>query len=168
MPRNLYAVVQRCPAGRPRVVANHPWPQAPGDARFFPTLFWLTCPREVADVGRLEGRGALRDWQAELDHDPRARRSLRAAHQDYQRLRSQLGATRVSGPRTRSSSPGRSGIGGTANFNTIKCLHMHYAHHLAGGRNPVGLKVARQLVKQEPPTACRHCGQAQPPAGVAE
>ncbi|HEY4610164.1 MAG TPA: DUF501 domain-containing protein, partial [Ilumatobacteraceae bacterium] len=36
------------------------------------------------------------------------------------------------------------GVGGTR--TGVKCLHAHYAWHLAGGDDPVGAWVARQLV----------------------
>jgi hypothetical protein len=38
----------------------------------------------------------------------------------------------------------RGGVGGTAEGG-MKCLHAHLAHYLAGGENPVGAEVAREL-----------------------
>ena len=40
------------------------------------------------------------------------------------------------------------GVGGAA--RGVKCLHAHYAHHLAGGPDPIGLWVAERLAEGGP------------------
>jgi hypothetical protein len=87
----------------------------------------------VAAVGRLESHGGVRQAEAELD--PRA---VADAHRRYALERdADIPATHT-GPRPH---------GGVAGTRTgVKCLHAHYAWHLAGGDDPVGDWVARQLV----------------------
>jgi hypothetical protein len=59
--------------------------------------------------------------------------ALESAHRAYETERSELLSS--------SSGPDPSGgVGGTA--EGVKCLHAHFAHHAAGGQNPVGRLVA--------------------------
>ena len=48
-PRGLLGVAHRCPCGLPDVVETAP--RLP-DGTPFPTLYYLTCPRAAAAVGR--------------------------------------------------------------------------------------------------------------------
>ena len=59
-PRALRRVAHRCPCGLPDVVETAP--RLP-DGTPFPTLYYLTCPRAVAAVSRLEAAGAMRLMQ---------------------------------------------------------------------------------------------------------
>jgi exopolyphosphatase / guanosine-5'-triphosphate,3'-diphosphate pyrophosphatase len=119
--------VARCGPGHPLVIRNHPIDQ---DGNPFPTLFWLTCPEAVKAVSRLESAGWIKRLGDEVEVDPDLRTGLRRAHEEYARARGDLvpGAERWGG------------VGGTA--RGIKCLHAHYAYHLAGGPDPIGTWVA--------------------------
>ena len=59
-PRGLRRVAHRCPCGLPDVVETAP---RLADGSPFPTLYYLTCPRAVAAVARLEAAGVMRQMQ---------------------------------------------------------------------------------------------------------
>jgi hypothetical protein len=80
----------------------------------------------------LESAGGVR--QAEHDVDAG---ELRAAHEEYARERDAALLLDHEGPRP------VGGVGGTR--TGVKCLHAHYAFHLAGGDDPVGRWVAERL-----------------------
>jgi exopolyphosphatase/guanosine-5'-triphosphate,3'-diphosphate pyrophosphatase len=126
-----FTVVARCaPEGHPLVIRNRPI-DATGAP--FPTLFWLTCPGAVRAVSRLESTAAIGELNERVRSDPGFASALRAAHQAYasERARGHLGAEHFGG------------VGGTR--EGVKCLHAHYAHHLAGGEDPVGAWTAERV-----------------------
>jgi exopolyphosphatase/guanosine-5'-triphosphate,3'-diphosphate pyrophosphatase len=103
------------------------------NGRPFPTLYWLTCPEAVKVVSRLEADG----WIGRLNERARADEgfaaALRAAHRAYASERGSL-------------ADGTEAIGGVAGTREgIKCLHAHYAFHLAGGLDPIGEWVAERV-----------------------
>jgi exopolyphosphatase/guanosine-5'-triphosphate,3'-diphosphate pyrophosphatase len=118
-PTTLFSVVARCTGGHPLVIRNRP---LDADGRPFPTIYWLTCPDAVKAVSRLESEG----WIARLNDDPAIVAGVDEAHRGYAKERGEMlpGAERWGG------------VGGTR--QGIKCLHAHYAHHLAGGDDVVG------------------------------
>src|ERR1700740_2773042 len=79
-PRGLRQVVHRCPCGLPDVVETAP---RLADGTPFPTLYYLTCPRAVAAVSRLEAAGVMREMTRRLAADPGLRQAYLAAHHDY-------------------------------------------------------------------------------------
>jgi hypothetical protein len=97
-----------------------------------PTLYWLVGRSEVLAVSRLESGGAVR--RAELAIDPA---DIADAHNRYAAEREAMMPPDHIGPRP------HGGVGGTR--TGVKCLHAHYAWFLAGGDDPVGVWVARQL-----------------------
>jgi hypothetical protein len=142
-PRHLAGIARRCAQGFPAVAVNYPLPQSAGDAAFFPTLFWLSCPAAIKILSRWEDEGWIRVWQQRLKSEPALREKMDAAHAEYTRLRQELVApaerTRLGrqNPRLARELAER-GIGGLMPGWTLKCLHLHYAHYLATGHNPVG------------------------------
>ncbi|MBA3739049.1 MAG: DUF501 domain-containing protein [Actinobacteria bacterium] len=118
-PTTPFSVVARCTGDHPLVIRNRP---LDADGRPFPTIYWLTCPAAVKAVSRLESEG----WIARLGDDPATRAGLDEAHRAYAAERGEMehGAEEWGG------------VGGTR--RGIKCLHAHYAYHLAGGDDPVG------------------------------
>ncbi|MGH2641190.1 MAG: DUF501 domain-containing protein [Actinomycetota bacterium] len=114
-----FSVVARCSDGHPLVVRNRP---VDADGHPFPTIYWLTCPAAVRSVSRLESEG----WIARLADDPELAERIEVAHAAYasERGRMAAGAERWGG------------VGGTG--KGLKCLHAHYAYHLAGGNDAVG------------------------------
>lgn len=112
------------------MVRNRP---TDADDNPFPTLYWLTCPETVKAVSRLESEGWIKRLAEQAEVDPELRTALRLAHEEYARDRAEL-------------HPGAEawgGVGGAA--SGVKCLHAHYAYHLAGGRDPIGAWVAGRL-----------------------
>jgi hypothetical protein len=123
-PRATRAVAHRCRCGLPDVVETSPRLE---DGTPFPTLYYLTCPRARAAVGRLEASGLMREMTARLGEDAALAERYRAAHEAYLAARDAiepLGTTVTAG-----GMPHR-----------VKCLHVLVAHALAAGPgvNPFG------------------------------
>lgn len=128
-PRGGYEVVVRNEAGDPVVIRNSP---LLADATPMPTLYWLVGDTEREAISRLEAAGGVKAAEAAVDPD-----ELAAAHARYAAERDQLLPPDHRGPRP------TGGVGGTR--QGVKCLHAHYAWHLAGGDDPVGRWVAEHL-----------------------
>jgi hypothetical protein len=100
-------------------------------------LYYLTCPRAAAAVGRLEAAGVMRRMQQRLAADAALRAAYRAAHQDYLARRDE--AARAAG--VEPLPPGTQSAGGMP--GRVKCLHALAAHELAvPGANPLGRQAA--------------------------
>ena len=128
-----FDVVVRDGAGQPVVVRNAPFTR---DGTPMPTRYWLVDRGLSAAVSRLESAGGVRE--AERAVDPV---ELRAAHDAYAAERDAVVPSRHRGPRP------HGGVGGTR--KGVKCLHAHYAYHLAGGDDPVGRWVAHVLASSD-------------------
>lgn len=132
-PRAAFEVVVRDAAGAPIVIRNAPLLD---DGSPMPTRYWLVDPASSARVSRLESKGGVRAAEAAVDSD-----ALRAAHDRYAAERDAAIPPGHTGPRPH---------GGVAGTRTgVKCLHAHYAFHLAGGDDPVGAWVAARLAEGE-------------------
>jgi exopolyphosphatase / guanosine-5'-triphosphate,3'-diphosphate pyrophosphatase len=129
-PLTDFSVVARCGTRHPLVIRNNPVDHA---GTPFPTLYWLTCPEAGKAVARLEADGWIKRLQHRAGEDPAFGSALEAAHRDY-------GAERA---RWVSEAEGWGGVGGAR--AGVKCLHAHYANHLAGGSDPVGSWVAERV-----------------------
>jgi len=129
-PTTRFEVVVRCPVGHPLVIRDEPL-DVHGEP--FPTTFWLTCPDAVKAVSRLEADGAIRRlnerFAEEADFGLGVERAHAEAAEERARMLPAAGAW--------------GGVGGTR--LGIKCLHAHYANHLAGGDDVVGAWVATQV-----------------------
>lgn len=132
-PQGQFEVVVRDGAGAPVVIRNSPLLD---DGTPMPTRYWLVNPAVNAAVSRLEAAGGVR--RAEREVPPGA---LADAHARYAAERDAALPPGHTGPAP------SGGVGGTR--QGVKCLHAHYAWHLAGGDDPVGRWVADQL--QQPP-----------------
>ena len=121
-----FSVVARCSDGNPLVIRNRP---LDADGHPFPTIYWLTCPTAVKAVSQLESEG----WITRLAADRAFAEAVDASHSRYAAERGDLlaGAERWGG------------VGGTR--RGLKCLHAHYAYHLAGGDDAVGRWTAEQV-----------------------
>lgn len=133
------AVVHRCVYGLPAVVRVAP---RLDDGTPFPTVFWLTCPAARSAVGRLEADGEMRDLNERLERDPAFAAEYRAAHERYVAFRDRVGDPLVGDP----------GAGGMPDH--IKCLHVHEAHNLATGDNPVGRHTHERFTPMACPGPC--------------
>jgi len=123
----------RSATGEPMVLRNAPFMD---DGTPMPTRFWLCDPVITVAVSRLEADGGVNRAEAEVDVD-----ELAAAHFRYAAERDADIATDHVGPRP------SGGVAGTR--VGVKCLHAHYAWHLAGGDDPVGRWVERRLAALE-------------------
>ena len=128
-PQAGFRVCVRHPDGQPRVIRNDP---LLADGTPMPTRYWLVSPADRIAVSRLESRGGVRAAEAAVDAA-----DLAAAHARYAAERDAALPVDHAGPRP------AGGVGGTR--RGVKCLHAHYAWHLAGGADPVGAWVAAEL-----------------------
>jgi uncharacterized protein len=129
-PRALLGVAHRCPCGLPDVVETAP--RLP-DGTPFPTLYYLTCPRAVAAVSRLEAAGHMRLMTQRTTADDSLRQAYLAAHEDYVARRDAAAGKAGVAPLP----PGTPSAGGMP--DRVKCLHALVAHELAvPGSNPLG------------------------------
>ena len=119
----------RNPSGDPAVIRNAP---ILDDGRPMPTRYWLVEEGLRRLVGRLESEGGVRAAEAAVDAG-----ELAEAHARYAAERDAAIPAGHTGPRP------SAGVGGTR--RGVKCLHAHYAWHLAGGDDPVGRWVAERL-----------------------
>ncbi len=120
-------------AGGPVVIRNHP---ILDDGTPMPTRYWLVGERERLLVSRLESLGGAKAAEAEIPAD-----AVADAHRRYAAERDVHVPVAHTGPRP------SGGVAGTR--IGVKCLHAHYAWHLAGGDDPVGRLVAERLRQLE-------------------
>jgi len=132
-PSGRYTIVVRDGRGEPVVIRNAPLLD---DGRPMPTRYWLVGPAPVRAVSRLESSGGVARAARAVDPD-----EVAAAHRRYAAERDADLPAGHAGPVP------TGGVGGTR--VGIKCLHAHYAWHLAGGDDPVGRWVADELAREE-------------------
>ncbi|MDQ6927877.1 MAG: DUF501 domain-containing protein [Actinomycetota bacterium] len=128
-PQGDFHVCVRDVDGLPVVIRNAPLLD---DGTPMPTRYWLVDEELRRDVSRLEAGGGVREAEAEVDPD-----ELTRAHGAYAAERDAALPVDHAGPAP------SGGVGGTR--KGVKCLHAHYAWHLAGGDDPVGRWVAARL-----------------------
>ncbi len=128
-PQSRYEVVVRDAAGDPVVLRNAPFLD---DGTPMPTRYWLIGPVEIRRIGRLESDGGVDAAEAAIDQG-----ELAFAHTRYAAERDAEIPADHTGPRP------SGGVGGTR--TGVKCLHAHWAWHLAGGDDPVGRWIERRL-----------------------
>jgi hypothetical protein len=130
-PRAAFTVAVRDSAGRPVVIRNAPLLD---DGTPMPTRYWLVDRELSVKISRIESAGGVRAAEDAVD-----RAELLAAHTRYAAERDAHLPSDHTGPRP------SGGVGGTR--TGVKCLHAHYAFHLAGGEDPVGRWVAARLAE---------------------
>jgi len=128
-PSSAYVIVVRHADGSPVVIRNAPLLD---DGTPMPTRWWLIGEPERTLVSRLESRGGVTEAEAAIGLDP-----IAEAHTRYAGERDAAVPPDWTGPCP------SGGVGGTR--RGVKCLHAHYAWHLAGGDDPVGTWVGEQL-----------------------
>jgi hypothetical protein len=131
-PRGGFDVVVRRSSGEPVVIRNAPLLD---DGTPMPTRYWLVDPELREAVSRLEAAGGVRAAEAAVEAG-----ELAEAHARYAAERDAALPSGHRGPRP------AGGVGGTR--RGVKCLHAHYAWHLAGGEDPVGRWVAERLAEE--------------------
>lgn len=129
-PRGVMEIERRCRWGYPQVIKVYPLLH--GEP--FPTLFWLTCPTLIEQLSALEQRGYIKERERLLAEDEQLRQEYQRNHRDYIAERwAALGEEdrALVEERGLASALKERGIGGIADWERVKCLHLHYAHHLA-------------------------------------
>jgi len=128
-PQGDFEVVVRRADYAPMVIRNAP---LLADGTPMPTLYWLVDDDLRRAVSTLEASGGVRAAEREVDPD-----DVAAAHARYRAERDAAIPAGHAGPRP---------SGGVAGTRTgVKCLHAHYAWHLAGGDDPIGRWTAVRL-----------------------
>ncbi len=128
-PQGAYRIVVRRADGDPVVLLNMP---VLDDGTPMPTRYWLVGDRETREISRLESSGGVRRSEGQIPPE-----QIADAHRRYANERDALIPADHAGPRP------SGGVAGTR--IGVKCLHAHYAWHLAGGDDPVGRWVAAEL-----------------------
>ena len=144
-PRGLLGIERRCPYGYPQVARVYPLVEG----KPFPTLFWLTCPFLTRQIDRLEAEGWIKHLEKLLEKEDALAARFRKAHRAYITERD-----RLLSPEDRATLEEagmlkdllEKGIGGTADFARVKCLHLHVAHALVRD-NPIGERVLEALAE---------------------
>ena len=132
-PQGAFEVVVRDADGRPVVIRNAPLLD---DGTPMPTRYWLVDGELRRVVSGLESAGGVRAAEAAVDPAEVARAHARHAAERDAALPPGYTGPRPSG-----------GVAGTR--QGVKCLHAHYAWHLAGGDDPIGRWVAERLAEAE-------------------
>ena len=132
-PVPIDGVAARCGAGRPIVVTQ---PALTPAGRPFPTRYWLTCPRLVRAIGRVESDGGVAALERRLACDEPLREAFLAA---------------------RARHPGPLGIGGTRAPGAVKCLHAHAAFALGTGDYAIGDEIVA-MAGGVPDPCCMEAG----------
>ncbi|MDQ6910457.1 MAG: DUF501 domain-containing protein [Actinomycetota bacterium] len=133
-PQGAFEVCVRDHEGQPVVIRNAPLLD---DGTPMPTRYWLVDERLRREISRLEASGGVKRAEVEVDSDALAR-----AHRAYAAERDADLPDGHGGPAP------SGGVGGTR--KGVKCLHAHYAWHLAGGDDPVGRWVAEHVGGSDP------------------
>ncbi len=131
-PQGDFEVVARTDSGAPRVIKNFPLLY---DLTPMPTLYWLVDSDDCLKVSQLESKGFVKLAEKEVSAE-----TLAEAHEQYRILRDEI--MKQECPDHDGPTPS-GGVGGTA--RGVKCLHAHYAWHLAGGDDPVGKWLLQHL-----------------------
>ncbi|MEM6460127.1 MAG: DUF501 domain-containing protein [Planctomycetota bacterium] len=100
----------------------------------FPTIYWLTDDDLDRRLAELERLGQIKTLEQRIASDAELRRRVHADHEAYRDARWAILSAHDRHIVESSPSLSRSfrgGVGGTADFDRVKCLQAHYAHHLA-------------------------------------
>jgi len=127
-PLGEFEVCRYSSGGVPQVLRVSPILQASP----FPTLYWLTDPTLIAEIGRIESSG----WIKRLEKDviPNNRELQTRMIQDNIRYIKERWSYLPHTDSAPSAAIARvlrhRGIGGIIDFTRVRCLHMQYAYHL--------------------------------------
>lgn len=152
VPMVSYWIEKVCPWGYPLVLGTHPYHGA-----IAPTLYWLSCPYLVKAVSRLEAEGLVGIYDERIKTDLKFKQLLEKAHKSYAEKRSAFIKDDAPLKKEVRKKLEESGIGGSEDRGGVKCLHMHLAHFLATGSNPVGEEVWSGLMPWTEKMCPKHC-----------
>jgi hypothetical protein len=135
-PRGLKAVAASCANGVPLVLKMHPLV----DNKPFPTLYWLSSKDLHKAISQIEMIGTVKQLEQRLQDDPDWMAAYQENQREYVATRWANCSPEETALLTRLGYAGLMdtyGIGGLRDWQQIRCLHMHYAHHLCGN-NVIG------------------------------
>jgi hypothetical protein len=147
-PRAFRRVAVRCPHGTPAVTEQDPYG---ADGAPFPTTYYLTCPRLVAAIARIEAAGGVERWGRAATEDPVLADSLATATQLQREIRRDLADGRTGRDAGASL---ELGIGGSRSPANLKCLHAHAAFALANPGYELGERMLAEAEPTWPADAC--------------
>ena len=132
-PRGIKEVVCYNKNGWPRVVRVSPMVAG----KPFPSHYWLTCEILKKEIDRIEADGWVKKLENEyLAKDEDLREKVAQDHKSY--IEDRMNFIKEDGLEGKIeqkywSSLSERGVGGIQDFSRVRCMHMHYAHHLAKG-----------------------------------
>jgi uncharacterized protein len=147
-PRAFRRVAVRCPHGTPAVTEQDPFG---ADGEPFPTTYYLTCPRLVAAIARIEAAGGVERWSRAAAEDPALSASLERATALQRERRHALADGRTGRDAGASLALG---IGGSQAPANLKCLHAHVAFALANPGYELGDRILAEVEPTWPDDGC--------------
>ncbi|TYL48865.1 DUF501 domain-containing protein [Marinomonas sp. IMCC 4694] len=130
-PNGISAIAHYSPQGIPQVLKMETWVfEQP-----FPTLYWLSSKAIDKALAKIESSGFVKELEQRIQDDEVLREAHHASHRDYIARRWEAMTDEHKAIlEEKGFKPlfDKLGIGGIANWDKVRCLHMQYAHHLAG------------------------------------
>ncbi|WP_036230359.1 DUF501 domain-containing protein [Marinobacterium jannaschii] len=136
-PRGLVGIAAQTESGIPLVLQM----RSLVEDKPFPTLYWLCSKDLYQAIAELETAGLVKQLEQRLQDEEEFRQAFLKNQRDYVAKR---WAAMPQDDIDRIEALGftdlfhKYGIGGIAQWDKIRCLHMQYAHYLADGENVVG------------------------------
>lgn len=130
-PDGAIAIAAKSATGVPLVLQMRAWHKQP-----FPTLYWLVSKDLHRAIAKLETQGLVKQLEQRLQLDEALMQAYQADHKAYVARRWELMLEQDKLQLTEQGQLGlfdTYGIGGIANWQQIRCLHMQYAQHLVMG-----------------------------------
>jgi len=157
-PRGLIDIPVRCIYGYPVVLTTRPLIREGDEFEIFPTLYWLSCPKRVEEVSRIESDGYVKKLEEEIASDSALKEKYSKAENRYleeqKSLLSEKDKSFIEKKGLKSAL--RRGIGGIKSDEHLKCLHLHLAHHLAD-ENVLGRLIQKRFDLGDCPTDYVRC-----------
>ncbi len=149
----ISGIVERCDYGFPRIVLLDPVKKDNGikelNYQAISNLMWLTCPYLNDRIHELETEGLIRRITDFIQEDKTLKSMMRNAHANFYHLRNviykkfnRFAESALDGNIMRIL---KKGIGGIKDFDTLKCLHIHFCHYRVFEDNIAGLMTYRLL-----------------------
>ena len=129
-PRGIVNIAARDHTGLPLVLTMRSWV---GNAPF-PTLYWLSSKDLHKAINKIETAGFVKELEMQIECDEALKQQLLEDQKNYHQRRSlallpeDKQAIDKAGL---SDTFNQFGIGGIKQWDKVRCLHMHYAYHLA-------------------------------------
>ncbi|MBJ7539222.1 DUF501 domain-containing protein [Marinomonas transparens] len=135
-PTGISAIAHYSPNGIPQVLEMETWVfDQP-----FPTLYWLSSKAIDKALAKIESQGVVKELEQRIRDDEELREAHYASHRDYIARRWAVMSDKhkaIIEAKGFTHLFDKLGIGGIASWDQVRCLHMQYAHHLAGN-NAIG------------------------------